>query len=154
MMLYQPDRNALHSLLGGNTQDPIRLTLLSGSMAPALLPGDTLLIQALAGNRVHNGDVVVFMKERKVTAHRIIFVFRCRAISLLLEMGDANHKASLLDQKAVLGKVRALERQGLHIRLDWAAYTGRAARRTANRLRWRLLANRIPSGRLRKLLCP
>jgi hypothetical protein len=110
-----------------------------------------LLVRPVYGHRVHTGDVAVFLKDGKLTAHRLIFAFRFCARAFLLEMGDANRGASLLDQRSVLGRVDAIEREGSLIQFAYGT-RNEQGRRVAYHLRWRLLATRLPSGRLRKML--
>jgi signal peptidase I len=86
--------------------------MLSGSMAPSLLPGDVLLVVPSDGSRIHAGDIIVMKDRSKLVAHRLIFAFRARGRSLLIEKGDANLWASVVKARAVVGTVVSAEREG------------------------------------------
>lgn len=152
MSSYYPglsSQHSLHALLSGTSRELVQLPLLTGSMAPAILPGDLLSIRPIGGRKVHTGDVAVFYKHGRLTAHRIIFAFRLFSLALLLEKGDANRGAGLLDQRTILGTVVAIERGGLHISLVSAADQ---SRQLAHTMLWRSAASMVPSGRLRRIL--
>lgn len=139
--------DALRSLIAGTADAPVRLPLLSGSMSPALLPGDILTVRPARGRDVRVGDVTVFLRDGRATAHRILFALRLGARALLLEMGDANRFPSTLSQNAVLGVVDCVERDGnrvLDLRGDTGKTERRAARRTARRMLWRFLVRVLP----------
>ncbi len=152
MSPYHPglsSQHSLHALLSGTSRELVKLPLLTGSMAPAILPGDLLSIRPIGERKVHTGDVAVFYKHGKLTAHRIIFAFRLFSRALLLEKGDANRGAGLLDQRTILGTVVAIERGGLRLPLDATADQGR---QLAHTMLWRFVASLVPSGRLRRIL--
>jgi len=142
---------SIRSLVEGSSRELVMLPLLTGSMAPAILPGDILCISPIGSRMVHTGDIAVFLKDGRLTAHRIIFAFRLCGQGLMLEMGDANRSATLLNPQSVLGTVVALHRGSAHISLAGAAARLQGRRLAYTRL-WRLLAGWVPSGRLRKVL--
>ncbi len=146
---------ALRALIGGTARETVRLPLLSGSMGPALLPGDILAVRPESGRRVHVGDVAVFLRDGRPTAHRIIFALRLGGFSLLVEMGDANRLPSLLAQGAVLGVVEAVERRGTPVPFPGRSggrSSGREARRKARRMFWRYFAGVFPKEFLKRSL--
>jgi signal peptidase I len=89
-----------------------RLPMLSGSMAPSLLPGDVLLVVPSDGSRNHTGDIIVIKDGSRLIAHRLIFAFRARGRSLLIEKGDANPWAAVVKAGAVVGTIVSAEREG------------------------------------------
>ncbi len=140
---------AIRSLIGGTAEGDVSLPVLSGSMAPAILPGDLLIVRPRPGRRAHTGDVAVFLKNGKVTAHRVVFAFRLRAWSFLLEKGDANRFAEALDQESVLGVVEAVLRQGERMPIRRGTLA-EEARRAARRMLWRSALSLLPIGLLKR----
>ena len=142
---------AIRSLIGGTAEGDVSLPVLTGSMAPSILPGDVLLVRPRPGCRVHAGDVAVFLKSGKVTAHRVVFAFRLRSRAFLLEKGDANRFAEALDQGAVLGVVEAIERRGARMPIRRGARADEA-RRAARRMLWRFALNALPIDLLKRAI--
>lgn len=50
----------------------LRLQVTGWSMLPTVWPGDTLLIDGKTAGDVSEGDIVLFMRERRLFAHRMI----------------------------------------------------------------------------------
>jgi hypothetical protein len=119
-------------------------------MAPTVMPGDILLVRQVQGQRLHSGDIAVFIKDGKVTAHRVIFVFRCGTRAFMLEMGDANRRAASLEQNAILGIVDSIERGRERIPCSRGIKNG-SPRRIARRMLVRHLTESLPSERLRRI---
>jgi len=88
------------------------LPMLSGSMAPALLPGDVLTVRPASSANIHRGDIVVLRIGNKLIAHRLVFVTRLGRIVVLVEKGDANNAASFVDPGSVAGIVVSASRNG------------------------------------------
>lgn len=100
-------------LFSGRAEARIELTLLSGSMSPALIPGDIVEIRPLRGSereRLHRGDIVVFRSGSALVSHRLILSL-CGG-RLLLEKGDSVDRASFLKKKLVVGRVEEAIREG------------------------------------------
>jgi signal peptidase I len=117
-------------LFSGGGDKTVVLPILSGSMAGTLLPGDILLVRPLGGKKAHTGDIVVFRDGGKLVAHRLIFVFRLFSFAFLVEKGDANRTATIIDPKSIVGRVEAAHRNEKLI-LDMTEETRRTARRLA-----------------------
>jgi len=144
---------AIRDLIGGTARGMVRLPVLSGSMAPTILPGDILLVRPLSGRLVHAGDVAVFLKDGKVTSHRIVFICRFGSRAFLMEMGDANRLAASLQQNAILGMVDSLERGGERVPFIGGAEnkeSRRDARRLAFGMFWRYFTGVLPIELLKK----
>lgn len=90
-------------------KEPIWLPLLSGSMAPALLPGDQLYIDPEKRDP-RSGDVAVFFRDGLFFSHRVLVSFLWRRKRYILEKGDANRSASFISSDKVLGTVRKFSR--------------------------------------------
>lgn len=106
--------DAWRSLLSG-TPGVVRLPLLSGSMAPAAVAGDTLVIQTCPAGLVRVGDVGVFWADQKLTAHRILFSWRWGTRRWLLEKGDRNRHGHWRCGSTLLGRVLGVERHGTFV---------------------------------------
>ena len=74
-----PERTAaeLHALkceLAGEvlrSSGKLRMQVAGWSMAPAIWPGDTLLIEPTDAERVEKGDIVLFQRDRRLFVHRV-----------------------------------------------------------------------------------
>jgi signal peptidase I len=88
------------------------LPMLSGSMAPELLPGDTLTVRPADAGKVHRGDVIVFRDGPRLVAHRLVFAACFGRLSILVEKGDANLSASFLRPESIVGIVISTSRAG------------------------------------------
>ncbi|MCB1182676.1 hypothetical protein KDM41_04525 [bacterium] len=84
---------------------PLELPLLTGSMAPAIPAGATLLIAATSGAAVRGGDVAVFREGDRLVAHRVLLVLRAGPVDLVLEKGDANRRGRWRRGRTVCGRV-------------------------------------------------
>ncbi|MFQ5610872.1 MAG: S24/S26 family peptidase [Anaerolineae bacterium] len=93
-----------------------------GSMLPLIQEGDKVLVaHGRAGAR--RGDVVVFRRQGKLIAHRLLRIVDSASGPIFITKGD---NAPGLDPPAgagqVLGRVLAVERNGRAIRLDRPAW--------------------------------
>jgi hypothetical protein len=95
----------------------LRLPMLTGSMHPALPRGCTLLIQPLPrgtpagvrGTTVAPGAVVVFARDGRLVAHRVLRCARRVGREWLLEMGDANRRGAWRPGDEAVGLVVGAE---------------------------------------------
>lgn len=140
---------AVRELIAGSARGDVRLPLLSGSMAPTILPGDTVRVRGAADRGVHTGDVAVFIKDGKLTAHRVIFSLNLGPLSYLLEMGDANRVPARLHRASVLGFVVSVERGGEPVPFDRGSG---ASRRIARESRRRSIATLLRLERITRIL--
>jgi len=85
------------------------LPVLSGSMAPSILPDDQIYIEP-KNIDYKRGNIVVFLSEGKFISHRIILSIRFRNKVLLLEKGDANNQASIISERKAFGQVTRIRR--------------------------------------------
>lgn len=112
-MAESPDFLAAYRSLisGGPGGRPVQLPLLTGSMVPTLYPGDCLEVVPCSGTQVHNGDVAVFLRDGRLTAHRVLFVWGWGG-RWLVEKGDLNPDGSVIPASWVVGRVRGFARGG------------------------------------------
>lgn len=104
------DNNFMSQLLEGKTA--VCAPLLSGSMAPFLLPGDDLYIEPIQ-RKLRSGDIAVFFDRGKFYSHRVLFSIPWGKRRFILEKGDANHKANLLLYTKAIGKVTRFQRDDI-----------------------------------------
>ena len=50
----------------------LRLRAMGWSMLPTVWPGDTLVIERIHSDAVSEGDIVLFGRDRRVFAHRVV----------------------------------------------------------------------------------
>ena len=88
-----------------NFTDPVRLPMLSGSMAPRI-PLDAELLIAPASNRAwSSGDVVVFWRSDRLVAHRVLLILGWGPGAVVVEKGDRNLGAGWIRRRDVRGVV-------------------------------------------------
>ncbi|MBE0565419.1 MAG: hypothetical protein IH621_05650 [Krumholzibacteria bacterium] len=90
---------------GGDFPGTVSLPLLTGSMAPAIPVGARLLIASAQRRSFGPGDVVVFARDGKLIAHRLLFALGTGSGTLYLEKGDWNPRGGLIRRRDVRGVV-------------------------------------------------
>jgi len=93
----------------------IRLRVNGTSMVPFLKPGDIVVLQRIEPERLSRGDLVVVRREHDLVTHRLVW----QGTGQWLTKGDncRSLDPAVVD-KAILGKVIALERSGTIIDLQ------------------------------------
>jgi len=129
------NETSMSELLEG--KNPVWLPLLSGSMAPSLLPGDKLYIEPEI-DKFKSGDIVVFFARGKFFSHRVLLSIKLNKTKYLLEMGDANHQASFISTSKALGRVTKLRRGELILILT-SRVEEKTAKKTAKKSLWHLI---------------
>lgn len=88
----------------------LRLQVAGWSMLPVVWPGDTLIIEGATARQICTGDIVLFGRERRLFAHRVVKT--CGAPGLLTR-GDAMASPDpLVSGEELLGRVCRIERNG------------------------------------------
>lgn len=91
----------------------LRLRVTGSSMLPAIRPGDDLLILRCRIEEANPGDIVLFMRHRRLFAHRVIL----RSSTCLITQGDGIAEPDLpVAANELLGKVMRVMRRGKTIR--------------------------------------
>jgi signal peptidase I len=91
----------------------LRLKVTGWSMLPAVLPGDTLLVHSLNSDAVSEGDIVLFGRDRRLFAHRVVAKKSNLRQSEILTRGDAMARPdSPVNENELLGKVAFIVRNG------------------------------------------
>jgi hypothetical protein len=79
-------------------------------MLPAILPGDTLVVESASRDSVNRGDIVLFGRDRRLFAHRV--VARPHS-SQILTRGDSMARPDPpVSADEILGKVSYIIRDG------------------------------------------
>ena len=77
----------------------LRLKVTGWSMLPSVLPGDTLVVKPAKGDSVSRGDIVLFGRNRRLFAHRV--VERVQS-SQILTRGDSMARNKIAGPRAAL----------------------------------------------------
>lgn len=93
----------------------LRLQVTGLSMFPAVRPGDTLLVDRINRSAVAEGDIVLFGRDRRLFAHRVV-AKGSHGSSAMQTRGDAMPKLdSPVDENELLGRVSIIVRNGRSI---------------------------------------
>ena len=95
------------------------------SMHPTIRFGEIIVIEPLGQRPVHAGDVLLYRRNHKAIAHRVIQVAASAGGSQVLSLrGDAADCCdSPIDLEQVLGRVVGVERRGRVVRFGWLSRT-------------------------------
>jgi signal peptidase I len=95
-----------------NRSGSLRLKVMGWSMLPAVWPGDTLVIERIRKEDVVNGDIVLFNRDRRLFAHRVVSSSSAGDLTVLTR-GDAMPAPDpLVPGSDPLGKVSFIIRNG------------------------------------------
>ena len=85
-------------------------------MLPTLWPGDTLIIERIEGSPISGGDIVLFARNARFFAHRLVSHCSAPSVAGILTRGDAMFSADPpLGESDLLGKVCVILRKGKRI---------------------------------------
>jgi signal peptidase I len=91
----------------------VRLRVSGTSMAPAIRPGDLLTVEGVRLKDISAGQVVVFSREGRLIAHRVVAKSEKAGESYLLTRGDRRWRNDARVSSAeVVGRVTDIERGG------------------------------------------
>ena len=103
----------------------VRLRVFGTSMAPAILPGDVVLVRRAVPDEISLGDVVLFEKEGRFFVHRSVGRTAERLAEdnagepCLITRGDRlQHDDPPVFSTEILGRVISLVRDGRRLSLD------------------------------------
>jgi signal peptidase I len=89
------------------------------SMLPAIQPGDVLDVHRRPFDELQVGEIVVFLREGKLTAHRIIRILG----EHLVTRGDSLPTADLpVRFSEVIGRVEGIARDGHPVSLEFSVW--------------------------------
>ena len=90
----------------------------SGSMHPTLRIGEQVRIEPTRTEQLYVGEIAAFETAQGLTIHRVVQRQHDGASTQLVEMSDVHLRASLVDGRAVVGRVAAIRREKRHIDLQ------------------------------------
>jgi len=91
------------------TSGRLRLQVNGWSMLPTIWPGDTLQLERARREELSAGDIVLFHRDRRLFAHRIV----ATAADMVTTRGDAMPQSDpTLAEDQVLGRVAYIVRDG------------------------------------------
>jgi signal peptidase I len=97
----------------------IRFRVASGSMYPALVQGDSILVKGFPPlSHPRLGDIVLFYIGETWVVHRVVGKELTDGQISYWQKGDAEYRATLTPASAVAGKVIVIEHDNNHIELD------------------------------------
>jgi hypothetical protein len=116
----------------------LRLRVTGSSMLPAVRPDDVLFIRHACIDQVSPGDLVLYSRQRRLFAHRVI----SRSSDQLITQGDSLTEPDLpVSGEELLGRVVRIVRSGKAI--DDGSEPGVAARMAAALFRRSARASRL-----------
>jgi hypothetical protein len=121
--------------------EPVRLPMLTGSMAPRIPVDAELHIAPVRDRPWSTGDVVVFWRDARLVAHRVLLVLGWGPGALVLEKGDRNPTAGWIRRRDVRGVV--VDRTPRHPDQLCLPLTERGAVRQSVVYSLRLIARRL-----------
>ena len=91
------------------TAGKLRLRVTGWSMFPSVRPRDVLMVERVDCDGVGCGDIVLFERDGRLFAHRVL----SRSGAKIVTRGDAMGRADApIGEKEFLGKVTSIVRQG------------------------------------------
>ena len=95
----------------------LRLQVNGWSMLPSVQPGDTLMIERANLSEVSTGDIVLFGRDQRLFAHRVVAKRSRAANAVIITRGDAMPHSDLpVIDTQLLGRVSYIVRNGRLIR--------------------------------------
>jgi len=90
----------------------LRLRVMGWSMLPSIWPGDMLVVERVESAEVVEGDIVLFVRHRRLIAHRVMKNHR----STMVTCGDSMQAPdSPVSEDEFLGRVSSIVRNGRNI---------------------------------------
>ncbi len=94
-----------------HSEGKLRLQVIGSSMLPAVLPGDVLILERAAAGVIREGDIVLFSRDRRLFAHRVIAT--SIGVDQIQTRGDAMTQVDApLSHDQLLGRVSKIVRSG------------------------------------------
>jgi len=102
----------------------LRLRVTGWSMLPAVWPGDVLIVERVEPAGVAEGDIVLFVRHRRLIAHRVVK----NHSSTMLTRGDSMQATdSPVSDNEFLGRVTSIVRNDRNIEPSKALGSGQRA---------------------------
>lgn len=98
------------------------IPIIGKSMRPLIQPGNQVLIKHGFAN-VRRGDVIVFLLQERMVAHRLLSIYRDGSKTMFVTKGDNNsYFDPPLDADQVVGRVLRIKRGGRWVSIDTRAW--------------------------------
>lgn len=98
------------------------IPIIGRSMLPLIQPGDQVLIQHGSAD-LRRGDVVAFLQQDKIVAHRLLHIRKSDPITTYITKGDnASYFDSPVNASQVVGRVLKIKRGDRWIPIDTPAW--------------------------------
>lgn len=89
----------------------VRLRVFGTSMLPSIFPGDLIYVQRAAISEISSGEIVLYSRQGRLFAHRVIACGGSAAQPLLITRGDRlRHDDSPVSSSELLGRVTSVGR--------------------------------------------
>ena len=126
-----------------------RLRVTGFSMMPAIWPGDELTVRGVDAGMLREGQVALYRREGKLTAHRVIEAARGPGEKVLTRGDSLPRMDAPVEAGEIVGQVVGIQRRGRAVKLETGRWQRGAAwvlRRsdgcTRLAMRWNGLARR------------
>jgi hypothetical protein len=94
----------------------LRLRVTGHSMLPSIWPGDTLVVERRSFVRIVPDDIVLYFREGRLFAHRVIRIIDASGNARLITQGDALPKKDApVSSAELLGRVSEIIRGSRHV---------------------------------------
>jgi signal peptidase I len=91
----------------------LRLRVTGWSMLPTVWPGDILMIDQTSAPEISAGDIVLFARDRRLCAHRVVHKTQSPAGLQIVTQGDSMPLPDpFFTESELLGKVSLISRAG------------------------------------------
>ena len=118
------------------------LKVLSGSMLPSLVPGESIRIRRADWKRCHRGDIIVYKLDRNLIAHRLLFRLKIGNWNVVLQKGDLIPLGHWIPAESIVGVVTQTEGEKGKLIDFRSTIEKKRSRKMANRQLLRDLVNR------------
>ena len=94
----------------------VRIHVSGTSMVPAILPGDLIIVQRAAISEISVGTIVLYAREGRLFAHRVMEFSANAGQAVLVTRGDCLcYNDPMVLPEELLGKVVSVERRGRRV---------------------------------------
>jgi signal peptidase I len=90
----------------------LRLRVTGWSMLPTVWPGDILLVERVESAEVLEGDIVLFVRHRRLIAHRVV---KNQSPTMVTRGDSMQAPDSPVSEDELLGRVSSIVRNGRNI---------------------------------------
>jgi signal peptidase I len=100
----------------------VRLRVFGTSMVPSILPGDLISVQRAGVSEIASGDVVLYSREGRLFAHRVVGCGGSADEALLITRGDRlRYNDPPVSSTELLGRVISIERGEQQVKTSFQA---------------------------------